>query len=167
MHGAFGEGYSCEGKGGGCEHSASAFLPVVCFTASPATAMMTSKAAVVWHGETKQPNPPEGESPKWSPAAQLLRNPLMCAVGQDSATERRRRSPLRAIKYSSGKRHRARRSIPTECSHDQETCSKKKKNNNKKEPSEVRRTSQEFLTSQRETVQQRQLQNHFVQLIVC
>lgn len=44
MRGAFGEGYSC--AGGGCERGASAFMPVVCFTARPATGMMKSKAAV-------------------------------------------------------------------------------------------------------------------------
>lgn len=49
MHGATA---AREGGGG---RGASAFLPVVCFTACPATAMMKSKAAVVWHGETKQP----------------------------------------------------------------------------------------------------------------
>lgn len=67
------------------EGGASAFLPVVCFTACPATAMMKSKAAVVRHGETKQP---EGGEPKWSPATQLRRNALMCVVGQGSAVER-------------------------------------------------------------------------------
>lgn len=32
--------------GGVCERGASAFMPVVCFTARPATGMMKSKAAV-------------------------------------------------------------------------------------------------------------------------
>lgn len=84
----------------GCERGASAFMPVVCFTASPSTGMMKSKAAVAWDGKTKQPNPPGGE-PKWTPAAQL------------HITERRWRSPLRPIKYSSDKRHPAGGSIPT------------------------------------------------------
>lgn len=64
-------------RGRGSERGASAFMPVVCFTARPAMAMMKSKAAV-WHGKTKQPNP-AGKS-------QNGRRLLLC-VGKDSATE--------------------------------------------------------------------------------
>lgn len=109
MRGALGEGYSCAGGSVNVELQLSCQLFVLQLALQP---VWWNQRQLLCDTARQSNQIHQGESQNGRQSHSSTHNPLLC-VGKDSATERRRRSPLRPIKYSSDKRHPAHGSIPT------------------------------------------------------